>query len=160
MNLEAFAVEWTEWLVHLTLFWEPDARKKGRILRSFHHFVMHALLVMIVVSHTIYPAFWLQTVVLGICILIWVQHVTTNGCVVSKVEQKLIGDTESFVDPILELFGVTPSREISIAVVVLGSSVFVFLLSMEWIARVAHKAVPFLKAALVTSGSVLPQMLA
>lgn len=158
--MESFAVEWTEWLVHVALFWESDPRKKGRLLRSFHHFVMHALLVMIVVSHTIYPAFWLQTAVLGVCILIWIQHVTTNGCVVSKVEQKLIGDTESFVDPILEMFGVTPTREISIAVVVLGSSLSVFLLSLEWVARVSHKAVPFIVSILFTDASRLPQMLA
>jgi hypothetical protein len=144
--MESISVEWTEWVVHKLFFWESDNRKKGRALRSFHHFVMHALLVMIVVSHTLYPAFWLQTLVLGMCYLIWVQHVLANGCVVSKVEQKLIGDTESFVDPILELFNVKPTKEISIAVVVLGSTLSVFLLSLEWVARVFHKAYPILRS--------------
>lgn len=141
--MESQAVDWLEWSVHRVLFWESDPRKKGRLLRSFHHFIMHAIFVMMIVSHTIYPAFWLQTLLLGIWFLIWLQHIVTHGCVSSKVEQRLIGDTENFVDPLLEMFNVTPSKEISIAVVVLGSSCVVTLLSLEWIARAVHLARPY-----------------
>jgi hypothetical protein len=140
--MEAFASEWTEWAVHKAMFWETDPVRKGKLLRSMHHFVSHAVIMLVIISHTLYPAFWLQTVVLCMCILVWLQHVTCNGCVISKVEQKLIGDSESFVTPILEAFHLKPTQEIAVAVVILGSSLGVFLLSLEWVARVHHKLIP------------------
>lgn len=143
--MEAIAIEWVEWAVHSLLFWEEDPKRKGKILRSFHHFFMHALLVMIIISHTLYPTFFLQTIILGICICIWIQHILTNGCVVSKVEQKLLQDSENFVDPILEIFHIIPTREISIAIVILGSTLTTLLLTLEWISRVSHKCLKFME---------------
>jgi hypothetical protein len=146
--MESFATEWTEWAVHTILFWETDNERKGKILRWVHHFMTNALLIMIVVSHTIYPAFWLQTFILVFSIFAWLQHLTCNGCVISKVEQKLIGDSKSFVDPFLELFHIEPTKELSIAFLILGSTIGVGLLSLEWIARVHHKLLPLVSSAI------------
>lgn len=60
----------------------------------------------------------------------------------SKVEHKLIGDTKSFASPILEVYHIEPTKELTTALVILGSSVSVFFLSLEWFARVHHKLVP------------------
>ena len=151
--MESYAVEWTEWIVRTLLFWEEDDVRKGLILRTFHHATMYALGTLIIVSHTIYPAFWLQTLVLGLCILIWVQHVVTHGCVISKVEQKLIGDTESFVDPFLMMFRIEMTHESKSGLVILGSTLVVTLLSLEWVGRVFHKVVPFFTQVLLTAHS-------
>jgi hypothetical protein len=140
--MEAFATEWTEWIVHKVMFWETDPVRKGKILRYIHHFFSNAIVVLIVVSHTIYPAFWLQTIVLFFCVLVWLQHVTCNGCVLSKVEQKLIGDSDSFVTPILEAFHLKPTQDLAIAIVIMGSTIGVSLLGLEWLARVHHKVLP------------------
>jgi len=128
------------------MFWEEDPVRKGKILRYIHHFLSNALIILIIVSHTLYPAFWLQTIVLFFCVLVWLQHVTCNGCVISKVEQKLIGDHESFVTPILEAFHLEPTQEVAIAFVIMGSSLGVFLLGLEWLARVHHKLIPIAAA--------------
>ncbi len=149
--MEQTATEWTEWLVHRVFFWETDDAKKGRIVRALHHGFMFALATMIVVTHTVYPAFWLQTSVLGCCLLVWIQHVLTNGCVVSRVEQKLIGDEVSFVDPFLDLFHIEATEASKHGIVILGSTVFVSLLSLEWFARVMHKLVPFVTTRVLTS---------
>jgi hypothetical protein len=145
--MEALATEWTEWAVDKILFWETDKERKGKLLRWVHHFMSYALLIMIVVSHTIYPAFWLQTMILGFCILVWLQHITCNGCVLSKVEQKLIGDSKSFIDPFVEIFHIEPTHQITIAILILGSTIGVALLSLEWIARVHHKLIPLVNSA-------------
>ena len=137
--MEAFTTEWGEWITHKVFFWETDNERKGKLLRAIHHFGMNALVVMIVVSHTVYPAFWLQSLVLFFCFLVWVQHITCNGCIISKVEQKLIGDSSSFVDPIFELFHVEPTKELSVMTVTLISTLGVGILGLEWIARVHHK---------------------
>jgi len=140
--MEAFATEWAEWAVHKIMFWEEDPIRKGKILRYIHNFLSNTLIVLIIVSHTLYPAFWLQTLILFACLLVWLQHIACNGCVVSKVEQKLIGDYESFVTPILEAFHQKPTPELATVFVIVGSTLVVFLLGLEWLARVHHKLLP------------------
>lgn len=153
--MEQTATEWTEWIVHRIFFWETDDAKKGRIVRAIHHAAVFALMTMIIVSHTVYPAFWLQTLLLGFCLLVWIQHVLTNGCVISKVEQKLIGDEASFLDPFLELFHIEANEQSKRGILILGSTVVVSLLSLEWVSRVFHKLIPFVQSRLLTSLSTL-----
>lgn len=143
--MEQTAVEWTEWLTHRILFWETDNKKKGQILRAFHHFAMYALLTMIFVSHVIYPAFWLQTILFFLCVPIWGHHVLTHGCVISKVEQKLIGDTSSFIDPYLNLFYIEVPESAKPGLVTLGSTLVVGTLGLEWVSRVSHKLIPLIR---------------
>jgi hypothetical protein len=152
--MQHYAVDWTEWIVHRMFFWESDDAKKGRIVRAIHHAGVYALLTLIVVSHTIYPAFWLQTLLLGFCVLVWIQHMVTHGCVISKVEQKLLKDESSFLDPFLELFQIEASENSKQGILMLGSSLFVFLMSLEWISRVFHKLIPFARAQLLAVSSV------
>jgi len=140
--METFAIEWTEWGVHKVMFWEEDPIRKGKILRYIHNFLSNTLIILIVISHTLYPAFWLQTILLFICVLVWLQHLACNGCVVSKVEQKLIGDHESFVTPILEAFHLEPTPELGNVFVIVGSSMGVFLLGLEWLGRIHHMMIP------------------
>lgn len=137
--METQAVEWTEWIVHRLFFWESDDKKKGRILRAFHHFLSYALLTLIVIAHTIYPAFWLQTVLLAISSAVWIHHIATRGCVVSKVEQKLLGDSQSFLDPFLELFDIEATERSKQGILMLGSTLGVSILGLEWMSRVHHK---------------------
>jgi hypothetical protein len=139
--MQAAAIEWTEWAINTFMFWEPDEKKKARIVRGLHHFVVYAIVTLIIVSHTIYPAFWLQSVLLVICILVWIQHVLTGGCVISKIEQKWLGTRESFVDPIVDLFNIKLAEEDDrTGFVTLGSTVAVLFLSLEWISRASHIA--------------------
>lgn len=149
--MEAYAVEWTEWLVRTVLFWEPDDVRKGIILRTIHHAGTYSLASLIIVSHTIYPAFWLQSLVLGLYALIWAHQVLTHGCVISKVEQKLIGDSDSFVDPFLTMFRIETTHESKGGIVVLGSTLIMFLLSMEWVSRLHHKMIPIVTQVLLTA---------
>jgi hypothetical protein len=145
--MEERAVEWTEWLVHQVFFWETDNEKKGRFVRAIHHFASYSLLTMIVVAHTLYPAFWLQTSLLFLCGLVWIHHMLTHGCVISKVEQKLIGDDGSFLDPFLEMFGIEVSERSKQGILMLGSTLGMFLLVLEWIGRVHHYSIAALRQA-------------
>ena len=140
--MESFATEWTEWAVHKVLFWEEDPVRKGKLVRYIHDFMSNTMIVLIVISHTLYPAFWLQTIVLFICVIVWLQHLVCNGCVISKVEQKLIGDTRSFAAPFLEVFHIEPTKELGSAMIIMGSTLVVFFLGLEWIARIHHKLIP------------------
>ena len=152
--METFATEWAEWSVHKLMFWEEDPVRKGKILRYIHNFLCNVMIILVVISHTLYPAFWLQTIILFIFILIWLQHLACNGCVFSKVEQKLIGDHESFVTPILEVFHLEPTPELANVFVIVGSTLVVFFLGLEWIARIHHMLIPVVARIFSTAVSV------
>lgn len=140
--MEAWAVENWEWTVHKLIFWEKDDVQKGKIVRVIHYFLGYALIFLVGFSHLIYPAFWLQTVTLMLVTSVWLQHITCNGCVSSKVEQKLIGDNTSFIDPIIELFHLEPTKELTVFVLIVVSTMATNILWLEWIARVNHKLFP------------------
>jgi hypothetical protein len=142
--METLAVEWTEWVVDKLLFWEPDKKRKGRILRAAHHFFSYAILILIIISHTLYPAFWLQTSLLFLYSLIWLHHVVTNGCVVSKIEQRWLEDDSSFIDPFLDIVHVDVSNESKPGILILGSTLVIFMLSLEWVSRLRHYVTPLL----------------
>jgi hypothetical protein len=149
--MEAWATEHWEWAVHKVIFWETDNAQKGKILRIVHYFLGYALIFLVAFSHLVYPAFWLQTVTLGLVTCVWLQHITCNGCVSSKVEQKLIGDSTSFIDPILQLFKLQPSQELTIFTLIVISTLSTNILWLEWFARVMHKLVPAVSRLSVTA---------
>jgi len=153
--MEKTAVDWTEWIIHRIFFWEEDDGKKGRIVRALHYAGTYFLLTLILVSHVLYPAFWLQTLILGFCGLVWIHHILTRGCVLSKVEQRLLKDESSFLDPYLEIVGIEANEKSKQGILILGSSLAVAILSLEWIGRLSHKVIPILKSHL----SVVPPVL-
>ena len=140
--MEAWAVEHWELAVHKLIFWENDDAQKGRIIRVIHYFMGYALIFLVAFSHLIYPAFWLQTVTLMLVTSVWLQHITCNGCVSSKVEQKLIGDSTSFIDPVLQLFKLQPTQELTIFTLIVISTMSTNILWLEWIGRLHHKLRP------------------
>lgn len=137
--MQATALEWTEWAISTLMFWEPDEKKRAKIVRAVHHFVSYGLITMIIVAHTIYPAFWLQSILLVVCVMVWIHHLLTRGCIISKLEQKWLGDNESFVDPFVDLFQIklAPEDDRS-GFVMLGSTFAVFFLTLEWLSRASH----------------------
>ena len=158
--MEKYAVDWTEWAVHKVMFWEKDDERKGRILRAVHTATVYGLFTMIIVSHTIYPAFWLQTVILVLCGAVCVQHMMTNGCVISKVENRLLKDTTSIVvGPFLDLFQITVPDEAQDGLLTLGSSVVVLLLLLEWFGRLHHKVIPIVRSLVSASVAHIPSQL-
>ena len=54
----------------------------------------------------------------------------------SRIEQRLIGDTKSFVDPILDTFHIPITPESTAGIVVLGSTSIMFMLSCELVIRI------------------------
>jgi hypothetical protein len=155
--MEAYAVEWTEWVLHKIMFWETDDERKGRILRAIHHALVYALLTMVVVAHTLYPAFWLQTVLLFVCGTICVQHVLTNGCVLSKVENRLMkNDASIVVGPVLEMFRIEATDASKDGIITAGSLLVTSILFLEWLGRLHHKLIPIVRSLVSASIARIP----
>jgi hypothetical protein len=68
----------------------------GYILGVIHVVFCITLILLSVVSHTIYPAFWLQAVVFITFLLIWIQHIFLKVCVIFTTEYQLTKNQPPF----------------------------------------------------------------
>lgn len=116
-------------------FWESDKIRIGKILRFFHHSVAYLILILYVVAHTFIPSYFLLLVLYCWIGLVWIHHIFSGGCIVSKIEQRLIGDSASFVDPILGAFHIPITPETTSGLVVMGSTLVMVMLTFELSAR-------------------------
>jgi hypothetical protein len=116
-------------------FWENDPKRIGIFIRFVHHSFIYICLIWYILVHTFmnsYLLFLLFYLVIGI---IWIQHCIIGGCLLNRIECKLIGDTKSFVDPILETFHIPITSESTDGFILLGSTTIMFILTCELISR-------------------------
>ncbi len=142
--MEETAVNWTEWLVK-RMFGDDD-EKTGTIVRAIHAAVTYMALLCVVLSFTLIPALWFQTILLGFCGLVWVQHMLFHGCVFSKVEQRLLKDETSFLDPYLRLFDIEATERSKQGILMMLSTVGVSMFTLAWGGRVLREVLPLLTA--------------
>jgi hypothetical protein len=75
-----------------------DGEVLGYILAVSHFIISIFLSIVLIVSHTIYPALWLQFIVWFGITLIWLQHVFLKVCVSIVAEQRLTNNTAPFYE--------------------------------------------------------------
>jgi hypothetical protein len=125
----------TETALRWIFFWERDDKTLGKFVRFLHHGVIYFALIMYIIIHTLHPSYLLLCLFWVFALTVWVQHVVTGGCIFSKIEQKLIGDSNSFVDPILAAFHMPITPETTTGIVTMGSSCVMVLLTFELMCR-------------------------
>jgi hypothetical protein len=116
-------------------FWETDDKKLGTLIRFLHHSVVYITLITYIIIHTVMPSYILLVLLYGFIVLVWIHHIICGGCLSSKIEQKLIGDSTSFVDPILESFHIPITTESTVGITIMGSTLLVVLLTFELTSR-------------------------
>lgn len=142
--MEETAVNWTEWLVK-RIFGDDD-EKTGRIVRAIHSAVTYMALLCIVMSFTLIPAFWFQSLLLMFCGMVWMQHILFHGCVFSKVEQRLLKDETSFLDPYLQLFDIEATERSKQGILMMLSTLGMMLFTLAWGGRLTREVLPQLTA--------------
>ena len=108
----------------------------GEIVYALHIFGFWTLMVLVVISHTIYPVFWLQAVIFFVVFLVWVQHLVLRTCVLTSIESRLLGPNGHFmIDSLLNVFKIPTQLETRMGVTLMLSTVGVLFLGLELIAR-------------------------
>lgn len=108
----------------------------GKIVYTLHIISLSVIVIMIFVSHIIYPVIWLQIGVFLVVLIIWLQHILLHSCVCSSLERKLMGGNARLaIDGILELFKIPITKETRMGITVLLSTFTVLFLGLELIAR-------------------------
>lgn len=143
--MQSAAVDWAEWVVK-RIFGEDDDAKTGRIVRAIHHAASYLLLGGVVMSFTLVPALWFQTLVLGLCTIVWIHHMLFRGCLLSKVEQRLLKDETSFLDPYLDLCGVEATERSKQGILMMLSTASLAVFMLAWGGRMTREILPLLTA--------------
>jgi hypothetical protein len=80
-----------------------DGEILGYILGTIHITSSIFIFICIIVSHTIYPVFWLQCVIFICLFLIWIQHIVLKVCVVIVAEMNLTQNHSPYYEIMGEL---------------------------------------------------------
>lgn len=133
------AIEWLSWLTHKVFFWESDQKRKGEMLRYVHNLFVDSMIVMIIVNFTLYRSYLLQTVLLGLMIIIWLQHVCLWTCIFTDVEQELIKDDKCVVGPWLQFLRLEPTHDNTTAIMIVVSTLTTGFLFLGWTSRTIYR---------------------
>lgn len=93
-------------------------------------------MVLVVISHTVYPVFWFQVVIFSFIFLIWIQHMILRICVLTSIERRLLGpESHTMIDSLLNIFKIPVQKETRMGVTLMLSTVGVLFLGLELVAR-------------------------
>jgi len=116
----------------------------GYILAVFHFIISAGLITLLVISHTIYPSVWLKLLVFICLLLIWLQHIALDICIVTVWEKQLtsggITPFHRIVQDILSMFNLTLADYDTYLIITEGVAVGCFGLEL-----ISHLAVYLLK---------------
>lgn len=124
-----------ESLCRMIFFWETDEKRLGTSIRFLHHGVLYSMFCMYIFIHTFYPSYVLLCIFVLYTFIVWIHHLFVGGCVISHIEQRLLEDETSFTDPILKLFRIPITPEISRGLTLYTSSIILLMGFMELFSR-------------------------
>lgn len=98
-------------LVRFLYQWmSSDGEVLGYILGIWHAMVCITIFICILISHTVYPAFWFQVGVFLSLFTIWIQHIFLQVCVVFVAEVSLTNKEPPFYTILRNLTGINPEE--------------------------------------------------
>ena len=124
-----------EMVLRWIFFWETDDKRLGHLIYFLHQSSVMFTVVCYMVIHTLYPSYIILGILWIITCFVWLLHIFTGGCVLTRIEQKLTGEKNTIIDPLLEIFHIPNTKETSMGITVLLSTVFMAALSFEFLAR-------------------------
>jgi len=81
----------------------------GYILASIHFILFLSISLMVVVSHIVYPNFWLQLLMFSIMFTIWLQHFLLKVCVSVVAEQEFLQAPSPFYALVEDILHISTS---------------------------------------------------
>jgi hypothetical protein len=134
--LRTIAQEKFEKFLRFILFWEKDDKRLGKIIRLIHHFIVYSGIIGYFIIHTVASSYFIFVLFYLFWGLIWLQHMIFGGCIVSDIENKLIGSLgEGIILPILDIFHISVTPESGDGIVLLSSTVVISILTCELFSR-------------------------
>jgi hypothetical protein len=137
METRYYLVQQLEKLMRATYGWlSENDESLGKITYIVHIFSLLLIIILVIVSHLVYPVIWFQTLVFLVVFTVWIQHILLHACICSVLEIKLMGRKAHLaIDIILDIFKIPVSKETRMGITVLMSTSAVFFLGIELLSR-------------------------
>lgn len=137
MSLHKTIVDNLESFFRFAYKWVTDKDEVlGEIVYTLHIFGFWTVMLLVFISHTIYPVFWFQAIIFSFICLVWLQHVVLRTCVLTSIERRLLGPSgHNMIDSLLNIFAIPVQNETRMGVTLMLSTVGVLFLGLELIAR-------------------------
>ncbi len=116
-------------------FWESDDKRIGLLIRVLHQYSIMGIVIIYVLVHTFFPSYFLMVGLWLVIGCIWSMHMITGGCVITRIEQRLLEDKITIVDPLLDIFNIPKTRENIMGITLLSSTLCFVTLSFELFTR-------------------------
>lgn len=124
-----------EILIRHIFFWETDDKRLGILLRTLHQFCAYSILISYIFLHSLFPSYFALLLLWLIVSVVLCLQILFGGCVCTRIEQRLAGDRLTIIDPILHIFNIPNTRENSLGITILLTSIFFFCLTSELFCR-------------------------
>ena len=95
-------------LTHILFFWMPGDVAKGKALMALHPFMGLVIIALFFVLERRSP--W-KIVIAFVAIVVAASQWVFRGCLVTRAEQKLTGESTTVIDPFLSMCGVPLNRD-------------------------------------------------
>lgn len=110
----------------------------GMILHTIHMLFAYSLILLLIVSHTIYPVLWFQMVVFVLWSILWLQHIVLRVCVLASAESRfLVERKDVLIATICSWFGISEDPANCTGVMILSTSIIMGCLTLETLARLS-----------------------
>jgi hypothetical protein len=106
----------------------------GYILGHIHFMLFSMLVTLVILSHTVYPNFWLQLALFCVIFIVWAQHIFLKVCVSIVAEQELTQKRSPFHELLENVFQISTDDFINYFVVT--ETTALGCLGLELISRV------------------------
>lgn len=150
LNKEYVIEKMKTWIITLVTFvyswFTHEGEVLGYILGVFHITISISIGIFIILSHTIYPEFYLQLGVFICLLIIWIHHLIFNLCIVIVAEQGLTKNESpytEFIKIFLDYFKLDISHYPIYFMI--AETVLVFVLGLEIVSRCSFYLQRFLR---------------
>lgn len=120
--------------VQYTYSWlSNDGEIMGYIIGVYHIIIAFTILIMILVTHTIYPNVWLKLYILVCLSIIFIQHIFFEVCLLIPIEENLTKQKTifyPFLERCLKPFSITVEQFILYLVISEGTAIACFSLEL------------------------------
>jgi len=110
LKIQKYERYFRELITFLYSWLSTDGEVLGYILGVCHVMICVSVGVCCIISHTLYPANWLQILVFVFLVIVWLQHILLGVCVVFVAEHKLTNKDPPFYEIIRVIFRIDPTQ--------------------------------------------------
>ena len=122
-----------EKVMRTLFFWEKDEKRLGGIIRFCHYTFVFTMICFYIMLHTFLPSYGGFLIFYCFFVLVWVHHLICGGCVLTAIERRMIGDEKGFIDPLLEIFHIPTTPDVSRCCFMMITCSFMIIVTLELI---------------------------